>query len=124
MRIAFDIDDTLWKLVPDTERVFEGVGARCQCGANLKQEPDPEMILLVESLMQAGDQVFFWSAGGMEHARNFLRTHCKAWEILIDILPKEAGQNIDICFDDQEVKLATINLRVDREHANHWQEFE
>lgn len=124
LRIAFDIDDTLFKLVEDTEPRHPGLGANCPCGVNLKQIPDGQMIALAHQLVLDPDnEVFLWSAGGVDHCQKFIDRFAPAWNSLVKILQKGEGQNIDICFDDQDVNLATTNLRIRREHSNHWQEF-
>lgn len=71
MRIAFDIDDTLYKLVEDTEPRINGVGAMCACGTPLRQEVDSSMIDFVQSLVGT-NEIVFWSAGGIEHVQNFI----------------------------------------------------
>lgn len=121
-RISFDIDDTLWKLVKDENpNRISGVGAMCACGMRVKQEVDQNMVDLVHSLI-LDHEVFLWSAGGVEYAKNWIKRFAPAWESLVQVIPKEKGHNIDICFDDQEVDLAPILLRIKREHADHWHE--
>lgn len=121
MRIAFDIDDTLYKLVrDDSPRPFPGVGANCICGTHLRQEVDETMMALAHTLaLDPANDVFFWSAGGVEYAHSFIRRFCPAMASLVSVIEKKANQQIDICFDDQPVDLATINLRLTREHADH-----
>lgn len=120
MRIAVDIDDTLWKLVRDDSPRIEGVGAVCACGVPLKQEVDKLLIEFVHSLIVNGDKVFIWSAGGVDHARNFIKKFAPAWELLVEVIPKEEGHDIDITIDDQLITLGKINLRVWREHSDHF----
>lgn len=121
MKIAIDLDDTLWKLVEDKDPRPTGVGAMCACGIPMKQEVDQTMVDLVQSLI-LDHQVFIWSAGGVEYAKNWIKRFCPAWESLVEVIPKEKGQGIDVCVDDQEVDLAPILLRIKREHADHWRE--
>ena len=120
LRIAYDIDDTLWKLVEDENPRTEGVGAMCACGIPVKQEVDDLMMGLLESLVDAGHEVFIWSAGGVPYAENFIHRFAPRLKGSVGILEKGKGHDIDICFDDQEVDLAKINLRIKREHADHW----
>lgn len=125
MRIAFDIDDTLFKLVLDEERTIPGVGARCICGVALKQEPDEYLVQLAHQLITNPDnQVYLWSAGGVDHVNKFIDRYCPAWKLLVNVIVKAKGQGMDICFDDQNVDLAEINLRVKREHADHWEGYD
>ena len=123
MRIAIDVDDTLWKLVEDTDPRVEGVGAVCSCGMKVKQEVDTNMVALVHSLV-VDHEVFLWSAGGVDYVKNWIKRFAPAWEYLVQVIPKEAGHSIDLCIDDQEVTLATTLLRVKRPHADHWEEEE
>jgi hypothetical protein len=121
-RISFDIDDTLWKLVEDKEPRIDGVGARCSCGVPVKQEVDQAMVDFVHNLILAGNEVFLWSAGGVDYVKNWISRFAPAWASLVGVIPKEKGHNIDFCFDDQKVDLARVNFIVVREHANHWED--
>lgn len=123
MKVAFDIDDTLYKIVKDEDHRIKGVGAMCACGLHVKQELDHDMSQIVESLLESGHEVILWSAGGVEYVNDFIRRFRPAWQYKVTVLPKESGHNIDVCFDDQEVDLAKTVLRIKREHADHWQEF-
>lgn len=122
MRIAADIDDTLWRLVEDKDPRVKGVGAMCACGMPVKQEVDQAMMDMIHTFILNGDEVFLWSAGGVEYAKSWIRRFAPAWESLVTVIPKEKGHNIDICIDDQEVDLANILLRIKRPHADHWHE--
>lgn len=126
MKIAFDIDDTLFKLVKDEDQNrLAGVGAQCACGEPLKQVPDDMLVAFVHQLLlDPENQVFLWSAGGRAHCEGFIARFAPAWRGIVGILDKEQNQDIDICFDDQDVSLAKVNLRVKREHANHWEKEE
>lgn len=120
MRIAFDIDDTLFKLVEDKEpRLFDGVGVWCSCGTPLKQELDKDMFTLFMLLLETGNEMFIWSAGGMDYATKFASKYFLPYLDRITVLQKGEGHGIDMCFDDQPVKLARINMRVAREHSDH-----
>lgn len=79
------------------------------------------MVDLVDSLLlDPNNNIFLWSAGGVEYAKNWIKRCAPAWEGLVEVIPKEKGHNIDLAVDDQDVDLATILLRVKREHADHW----
>lgn len=120
-RYAIDIDDTLWAVVDDPSSRLTGIGAICACGMPVKQEPDKLLMGLVHTLIINGDNVFLWSAGGVDYVKDWIRRFAPAWGGLVEVIPKEKGHDIDISIDDQVVDLAKINLRVNRPHANHWQ---
>lgn len=120
-RYAFDIDDTLWSIIEDTDPRPTSIGATCACGTPVKQEPDKLLMELVHTLITNGDNVFLWSAGGVEYVKDWIRRFAPAWAGLVEVIPKERGHDIDISIDDQAVDLAKINLRVNRPHADHWQ---
>ncbi len=92
----------------------------CACGIPVKQEVDQVMVDLVSTLI-LDHEVFLWSAGGVKYAQSWIDRFAPAWWTLgVEVIPKEKGQNIDICIDDQDVDLAPIVLRIKREHADHW----
>ena len=120
MRIACDIDDTLWMLVKDdSPRPISGVGTICACGVPLKQVKDDILVKFIHSLILERHDIFLWSAGGVEFVRQWVKLNAPAWDGLVEIIPKEKGHDIDICFDDMEVDLAKVNLRIKRDHSDH-----
>ena len=56
MNIAFDIDDTIWKI------------RRKQCD----QVPDYDLIFVLRWFYNNGNNIYVWSAGGMDHAKNIV----------------------------------------------------
>lgn len=119
MKIAFDIDDTLWKIVKDDSPRPDGVGATCACGLHVKQVADDDMIAIAEAFLRAGHEVFVWSAGGIPYATSWLSRFVPHWAGKVGVISKEKEWDMDVCFDDQEVDLARVNVRVRREHADH-----
>jgi hypothetical protein len=101
-KIAFDIDDTLWKIDVKHKR----------------QVPDYDLIQVLRWFVANGDEVFVWSAGGMDYAQTIvdklgLTDH-------VTVIPKNGypegkDEEINIAFDDVEVGLATVNVKVKRE---------
>lgn len=97
MKIAFDIDDTI--LVPS---VAAGFGM---------DTPNYETISILRWFQAQGYEIILWSGSGMDWA--------KTWGEKFGLMPftvrvKEASEDIDICFDDCEVSLAKVNVRVKR----------
>lgn len=95
MRVAFDIDDTLWKVRKK----------------QLDQVPDYGLIGVVQWFYNNGDDVFFWSAGGVDYATQIIRKlglDEYGWVI------EKGSQKMDIAFDDCETNLGIVDVRVRR----------
>ena len=125
MRIAFDIDDTLWKIVPDNCPNTNGAQMVCLCGKHFRQVPDYDLIQVLRWFVQNGDEVFVWSGGGVDYAGMVITK--LGLHGMVTIIPKtELGDTsnpnkIDIAFDDNSGEsLARVNVIVKREH-NHKQ---
>ncbi len=87
-RIAFDVDGTLIDLSTD--------------------QPKVSVIRLLESFNQMEKcQVFVWSGGGTDYAKMWLN------RLGVNAMVIEKGSiDMDVCFDDEEVALAKVNIRV------------
>lgn len=97
MKIAFDIDDTL--IVPS---VATGMG---------RDTPNYENIAIYRWFQAQGHEMVLWSGSGMDWAQT--------WGEKLGLQPftvrvKEAAEDIGIAFDDCDVKLAKVNVRVKR----------
>ncbi len=97
MRIAFDIDDTI--LVPS---VASGFG---------NDTPNYEVIAVLRWFQSQGHTIILWSGSGMDWA--------KTWGEKFGLQPfvviqKDARGAIDIAFDDCDVSLGTVNVKVKR----------
>lgn len=97
MRIAFDIDDTL--IIPSVARGF---------GDNT---PNYEVIAIYRFFQMQGTDMILWSGSGVDWA--------KRWGEKLGLEPftvrvKEASADIDIAFDDCDVLLAKVNVKVKR----------
>lgn len=106
LNIAFDIDDTIWKIrmrTKDGRRVGD-------------QVPDYDLINVLRWFYNNGDNIYVWSAGGTDYAY----TICEKLGIdeMVKILPKPPldGNNpkIDLTFDDSEIGLGKVNCLVNR----------
>lgn len=97
--VAFDVDDTL--LIP-----------RVATGANMDL-PNHKNIQLLRWFALNGHYVIVWSGGGVPYAKDWVRK--LGLEKQVDaVIPKEKNPMVDICFDDCDVDLATINVKVQR----------
>lgn len=109
MIVAFDIDGTLWKIVPDGEDQF--------ANKKFKQVPDYDLIQVLRWFHSNGDIVYVWSAGGMDYAKTIVNK--LGLDVYVTVIDKEtlySGENrlVDLCFDDQLVTLAKVNCKVHR----------
>jgi hypothetical protein len=100
MKIAFDIDDTL--LIPSVARGNDVSGDNV---------PNYEVIAVLRFFQAQGHEIILWSGSGVDWA--------KRWGEKFGLEPftvriKEKDENIDIAFDDCEVDLARVNVRVKR----------
>ena len=103
MRIAFDIDDTL--IVPS---VVTGQD---------RDTPNYDTIAIFKWFQAQGHDMFLWSGSGTDWAWS--------WGDKLGLHPfkvmqkqKGGGANIDIAFDDCDVDLATVNVKVKRVNNN------
>jgi phosphoserine phosphatase len=107
MNVAFDIDDTLWK-----------VQIRKSKGAVLgEQVPDFDVIQVLRWFAANGDHVYVWSAGGTDYAQQIVDK--LGITDLVEVIPKhrqrgEFDPYIDLSFDDEDVILGAANCRVKR----------
>lgn len=96
MKIAWDVDDTL--IIPgivfDTDR----------------DAPNYEVIAIFKWFQAQGHDMVIWSGGGMDYA--------KMWAdklgLVAEIREKTKSPDIDLAFDDCDVNLAKINIKVKR----------
>jgi len=125
MNIAFDIDGTLYKVV-DNGNINDGSDLH-----KYHQELDFKLLNVLLWHLNNGDNVFIWSAGGVEYARSWMRKylpihpnirviekmHHKHKEIkrYNGIGFEYQEFDIDICYDDLKVNLAKVNILVNRE---------
>lgn len=91
MRVAFDVDNTIIK------KNENGLDVPCY----------PVLNLLI-ALQAVGVEVYLWSGGGLEYVNHWK----EKLGLDVKILIKEKTDFIDVCFDDQEVDLAKINVKL------------
>jgi len=99
MKIAFDIDDTL--IIPAV-------------ATNMPSDtPNYEIIAVYKWFQKQGHTMILWSGGGIDYA--------KTWGEKLGLAPftvrvkeYDTDEDVDICFDDCDVKLAKVNIKVHR----------
>jgi len=104
MRVAFDIDDTLWKIVPDGEDQF--------ANKKFKQVPDYDLIQVLRWFHANGDKVYVWSAGGIDYAQTIVNKF--GLDTMVKVIAKDSLTDMDLTFDDMEVNLGKVNCQVMR----------
>ncbi len=98
MRIAFDVDDTL--IIPSVATGLD------------RDTPNYETIAIYKWFQAQGHTMILWSGSGIDYA--------KTWGEKLGLKPdavlvKQKDKNcVDIAFDDCDVDLATINIKVKR----------
>ena len=104
MRIAFDIDDTLYKVSDDRKR----------------QVPDYELIQVLRWFYNNGNTILVWSAGGIDYAQQIVDK--LGLTLMVTVIRKGAADDrrgvIDICFDDETVTNGIVNVKVKRPDYN------
>jgi len=103
LKVAFDIDDTIWKIV---ETSSDG---------KTRQVPDYDLIQVLRWFYNNGDEVFVWSAGGLDYAQTIVDK--LGLTDMVKVIPKnnyDGKIEIDIAFDDFDTKLAKVDIRVNR----------
>lgn len=96
MKIAFDIDDTLWK---------------CVWRPRLSQVPDYDLIQVLRWFYNNGDTIYFWSAAGIDYTQTIID---KLGLTEYGHVIRKGSMQVDIAFDDEETKLGKIDVRVNR----------
>ncbi len=97
MKIAFDLDDTL--IVPSVAT-----------GLN-RDTPNYENIALFKWFKAQGHHMIIWSGSGVDYAEIW----AEKLGLVADEYPiKEKREDVDISFDDCEVDLAKVNVKVKR----------
>ena len=96
MIVAFDVDDTL--ILPKNV-----IGAS-------EDIPNYEVIEIARWFLANGHKVVVWSGGGIDWAKRW----AEKLGLNAEIREKTKSPDIDICFDDCDVDLAKVNIKVKR----------
>lgn len=91
VKVAFDVDGTLIR-----ESDYGSV-------------PRYEIIELLRWFDRNNNEVYIWSGGGVDYAQRWSE---KLGLTCAKIIPKEANESIDIAFDDEDVMLGVLNIKV------------
>lgn len=97
MKIAFDVDDTL--IIPSVATGFD------------RDTPNYDTIALFKWFQAQGHEMFIWSGSGMDWAKTWAE---KLGLTATIIIKQKANNDIDIAFDDCDVDLAKVNVKVKR----------
>lgn len=98
MKIAFDVDDTL--IMPPEATDLD------------RDIPNYEIINIYRFFQSQGHYMIVWSGGGLDYAR--------MWAEKLGLKPNEvrakapAKDEVDIAFDDCDIDLARVNVKVKR----------
>lgn len=98
VKVAFDVDDTLWKVVGEFPKFY--------------QAPDYDIIPMLIWFYENGHDVYVWSAGGVDYAVNIVRM--LGLDGMVRVVPKNSDLRPDLTFDDQAIELGKVNVRVKR----------
>ena len=96
MKIAFDVDDCL--LVPS---VASGFG---------RDTPNYDTIAVYQWFQAQGHTMIIWSGSGIDWAK----TWAEKFGLTADDFPVKGAYPVDIAFDDCDVELGTVNVKVKR----------
>lgn len=92
--IAFDVDGTLIHQVGE-----------------LSDTPRYEIISILNFFVNNGCNVFVWSGGGIDYAERWVSKLGLTNKVIV-IEKGRIGLRIDIAFDDEDVKLGIVNIKV------------
>jgi hypothetical protein len=97
LKIAWDIDDTL--IIP---AVVTGLD---------RDTPNYDTIAVYKWFQKQGHTMILWSGSGIDWAETWGR---KLGLIPFELRLKEKSEDIDLAFDDCDVDLARVNIKVKR----------
>lgn len=109
MRIAFDIDDTL--LIPSVAMLEDKTFGERYERTSAYDTPNYDTIAILKWFQAQGNEIVLWSGSGVDWA--------KTWGEKFGLMPftvqiKQKDETVDIAFDDCDVDLAKVNVKVKR----------
>ncbi len=96
MTIAFDVDDTL--IIPPEANGLD------------MDTPNYETIAIYNWFKQQGNTMVIWSGGGIDYATRW----ADKLGLQPDMVLAKGSIKVDIAFDDCDVELGTVNVKVKR----------
>ena len=123
LKIAFDIDDTLWKVIaqfPFCNSSCNIINNECsQHRGKYRQVPDYEIIQVLKWFYDNDHEVYVWSAGGLDYAQTIVDK--LGLTEMVTVIPKQNYDakeiiDIDIAFDDMDTNLAKVDVKVKRDN--------
>jgi len=96
MIVAFDVDDTL--IIPAVAGVFD------------RDTPNYDTIAIFKWHEAQGHKMIIWSGSGVDWAR----TWAEKLGLNAEIRVKQKSEDVDIAYDDCDVDLAKVNIKVKR----------
>jgi hypothetical protein len=100
LTVAFDVDDTL--IVPAVATGFD------------RDTPNYEVIALYRWFQAQGNEMIIWSGGGEDYARMWAEKLGLTADGYYDKHHAAAFLEVDIAFDDSDITLAKVNVKVKR----------
>jgi hydroxymethylpyrimidine pyrophosphatase-like HAD family hydrolase len=99
LKVAFDIDGTL---IHDERN------------PRICDTPRHEIILIYLMLRDLGCKMYIWSGGGIDYAQRWAEKLGLMGPTLISAatIIEKGSMEMDIVFDDEDVKLGKVNIRV------------
>lgn len=97
--VAWDVDDTI--LIPSVAT------------GHHSDLPNHKNIQVMRWFKAQGAHIIVWSGGGVPYAKEWVRK-LGLEKVVDEVIPKEKNPQVDICFDDCLVNLATVNVKVKR----------
>lgn len=93
MKIAYDVDGTL------IHKTYTG-----------RDVPRHDILQSLFWFHSHSHSIIVWSGGGQDYAKDWAEK--LGISHLVEILSKDEYHGVDICFDDEVVELAKMNIRV------------
>lgn len=84
------------------------------CLIDSHDKPRHEIISILVALHKAGHRITVWSGGGKDYA-SLIVERLGLWGCVHEVRSKTDHHKFlipDVCFDDQEVQLGRVNIRV------------
>ena len=78
------------------------------CLFNVNGTPRMEVINFMGALHDAGHEIWVWSGGGIPYAIH----KCQQIDVPIVFSRKYKTDEVDVCFDDENVSLAKTNIKI------------